>query len=254
MNIVKPELKPVKGGEFFMGENTDKKHKIILNDFFMLNIPITQAVYSKIMNANPAKFQDVTKPVENVTWYDAIMFCNALSVAMKRTPCYSIDGKTKFDNQFMNDTKWAKLRCDFYCDGFRLPTEAEWEYAATGGQNHTYTKYSGSDNVDAVAWYGENSQVTTHAVANKDANVLGIYDMSGNVEEWCWDNYGEYDYSKGENPRGPSEGKQKVKRGGSWLDDSIQCEVTYRGNSAPFAKSSNLGFRICVSAVTKDKE
>jgi formylglycine-generating enzyme required for sulfatase activity len=133
---------------------------------------------------------------------------------------------------------------------FRLPTEAEWEYAARGGNKTEGYKYAGSNNIDDVAWYSGNSDNTTHPVAMKQSNELGLYDMCGNVAEWCWDYYtANLPAGAQTNPHGPSTGDVHVKRGGSWLDDPQQCTVFYRSGSAPNGKSSSLGFRVCCSAV-----
>ena len=140
--------------------------------------------------------------------------------------------------------------CNFAADGFRLPTEAEWEYAARDGKSTNSYQYSGSANINAVAWYGENSNVTSHAVATKEPNGLKLYDMSGNVAEWCWDYFvTPLPTGAQTNPHGPGIGNLHVKRGGSWLDDAMECTVFFRSGSAPIGKSSTLGFRVCRSAV-----
>ena len=127
---------------------------------------------------------------------------------------------------------------------FRLPTEAEWEYAARGGNKSLHYKYSGSDNIKNVAWYSSNSGYTTHAVGTKTANELGIYDMSGNVEEWCSDWYGGYSAGAQTNPQGPSSGSNRVLRGGSWYGRASSCRVANRSINDPDFSDSYNGLRL----------
>ena len=130
---------------------------------------------------------------------------------------------------------------------FRLPTEAEWEYAARGGNKSRGYKYSGSNNIDDVAWYGDNNGGETHPVRTKQANELGIYDMSGNVYEWCQDWYGDYSSATKTNPKGATTGSRRVLRGGSWLNIAGYCRSSYRYNNSPDYRYSHLGFRLVLS-------
>ncbi|HEX37418.1 MAG TPA: formylglycine-generating enzyme family protein, partial [Candidatus Cloacimonetes bacterium] len=174
--------------------------------------------------------------VEKVSWYDAVEFCNKKSRKEGLTPCYSGSGKN--------------ITCNFNANGYRLPTEAEWEYAARGGhlangsnlRNGGYT-YSGSDNIDDVAWYSDNSGRKTHPVGQKQPNELGLYDMSGNVWEWCWDWKGSYSSSSQTNPRGASSGSTRVLRGGGWYGYDNGCRVAYRGTDDPDLSNGDFGFR-----------
>ena len=134
-------------------------------------------------------------------------------------------------------------------NGYRLPTEAEWEYAARGGQNQNSALYAGSNKIDDTVWYGENSEVRSHDVGTKAPNELGLFDMCGNVAEWCWDYMGELAIQPQTNPHGPQIGTMHIKRGGGWLDDAEQCTVYYRSGSAPTGKSSTLGFRVARSVI-----
>ncbi len=169
-------------------------------------------------------------PVMEISWYGAIVFCNYLSEMEGLTPVYDL-----------ND--WS---CNWNANGYRLPTEAEWEYAARGGNQSQGYKYSGSNNVDEVAWYSSNSGGHTHEIGTKQPNELGIYDMSGNVWEWCWDWYSSSYYSSSpqDNPKGPDSGSYRVLRGGSWYYDANFVRVAYRGNLNPGFTSHGRGFRI----------
>ncbi len=167
-------------------------------------------------------------PVIDISWYGAAAFCNYLSEKEGLTPVYDL-------------SNWS---ADWNANGYRLPTEAEWEYAAKGGANGNDTKYSGSDNVDEVAWYRDNSGGHTHEVGTKHPNELGIYDMSGNVWEWCWDWYSSsyYNSSPQDNPKGPDSGTERVLRGCSWYYYANYVRVAFRGNASP--GSPFFGFRI----------
>ena len=227
----------VEGGSFMMGSN-DKPgiespiHKVTLSSFIIGRYQVTQKEWKDTMGSNPSYWKGDDLPVEKVSWYDAVEYCNKRSRAEGLTPCYSGKG----DN----------IICDWTANGYRLPTEAEWEYAARGGQNSKGYKYSGSDNINTVAWYDGNSGSKTHAVGTKAANELGIYDMSGNVWEWCWDWYDSsyYNGSPASNPKGPTSGSYRVCRGGSWYSVANFCTVSYRYSYDATGSSYNLGFRI----------
>jgi formylglycine-generating enzyme required for sulfatase activity len=227
----------VKGGTFRMGNNNgenDEKpvHTVTVNDFYIGKYEVTQKEWKDIMGNNPSYFKGKNRPVENVSWYDAISFCNKLSEEKGLTKFYTIDGT----NVTMN---WG-------ANGYRLPTEAEWEYAARGGQLSKGYKYSGSNDIDAVAWYDGNSGNKTHAVGTKQPNELGIYDMSGNVWEWSNDWYSDnyYSSSPSNNPQGPSTGSSRVIRGGSWYFDADYCRATYRFSVSPGLSYGFIGFRL----------
>ena len=171
----------------------------------------TTMLPSAVMGSNPSEFRGDRRPVESVSWNDCQTFISRLNAKT---------GKN-----------------------FRMPTEAEWEYAARGGHSGG-SKYAGSDNISNVAWYDDNSGGETHNVATKSPNGLGIYDMSGNVWEWCQDWYGNYSSSSQTNPKGPSNGDNRVNRGGSWFVNAWFCRVSYRSNFTPSYSSSNLGLRL----------
>jgi formylglycine-generating enzyme required for sulfatase activity len=167
-------------------------------------------------------------PCVEVTWYGSVAFCNYLSEMESWMPCYNL-------------STWE---CDWNAGGYRLPTEAEWEYAAKGGGNGQKTKYAGSDNIDEVAWYFGNSGYRSHEVGTKVGNELGIHDLSGNVWEWCWDWSGSYSSGSVTDPRGPASGGYRVVRGGSWLRDARYCRVAYRYSYIPDSGDNALGFRL----------
>ena len=196
----------------------------------MLNTEVTQKLYTSIMGSNPSYFKGNNKPVERVSWYDAIYFCNKLSERFGFTPVYAIDGKTNVVTwkYTPHQGNWinGKITMNSTANGFRLPTNEEWEYAAKSRRNYTY---SGSNNIDEVGWYKGNSGGQTHSVGQKKANGYGLYDMSGNVLELCWDAYG-----------GPS----RYGRGGSYDDHVGYCEVDYWNAYYADSQSSGIGFRV----------
>ena len=217
--------------------------KLEIASFYMSDHEVTRGEYKAVMGSDPSKAKAYDKdgneltgddsvknnPVNNISWYDALVYCNTRSINEGLTPCYEIDGKTAPKDwgsvpTSRNDT-WDAATCDFTADGYRLPTEAEWEWAARGG-GESYT-YAGSDNIDEVAWYTENTNDTgTRDVKTKKANGYGLYDMSGNVWEWCWDWYGSI--SRKTPGTGPASGSDRCQRGGSWLNGAYPAQVAYR--------------------------
>ena len=182
--------------------------------------------------------------MERVSWYDAIVFCNKLSNMDKKTPVYSVNGKTDPDTwgytPCNGDSISGNITMNIKANGYRLPTEAEWEFAAWGGKKRKGYKYSGSDNLGTVAWYYGNSGGQTHDVTTKSPNELGLYDMSGNVWEWCWDWYGNINI--GTPSVGASSGDYRVLRGGSWYRDFGHCRVAYRFRDGPWYGGSHNGY------------
>ncbi len=233
----------VTGGTFTMGETgyATPVHQVTVSSFYMGKTEVTQGQWKAVMGSNPSYFTSVgdNGPVEQVTWYDCISYCNKLSIKEGKTPVYSIGGNT-------SPSSWTSgtIERNTSAKGYRLPTEAEWEYAARGGnQSHIYT-YSGSNTVGDVAWYDANSGSTTHQVSTKTANELGISDMSGNVWEWCWDWYGAYSSTAQTNPTGASSGSSRLLRGGSWNYSYNLCRVSYRYYYYPDYNLINIGFRV----------
>jgi formylglycine-generating enzyme required for sulfatase activity len=218
-----PELVAVQGGTFWMGcsseqqgscEDDDERplHSVTVSSFRIGKYEVTQAQWKIIMGSNPSGFRGDNLPVENVSWGEAQEFISRLNAAT---------GKS-----------------------YRLPTEAEWEYAARGGNlSHDY-KYSGSNNLYDVAWFNDNSGSQTHPVGMKKANELGIHDMSGNVWEWCLDWYGSYSASAQQDPMGAASGSYRVNRGGSWTYSAGRCRVAYRSSDSPNNRYRGLGFRV----------
>ena len=246
-----PKMVLVPGGQFVMGGG-GSNGLVTLVSYYLSECLITQKQYSYVMGKNPSKLLGDDHPVECVNWCEAIIYCNTLSTMNGLTPCYSIGPTTDLSKFEATSPVWKRIVCNFTANGFRLPTEAEWEFAAREGKALNSNLYSGSANINSVAWYGENSGITSHNVATKDPNSLQLYDMCGNVAEWCWDYYSVNLVSGSQtNPHGPTIGEMHVKRGGSWLDDPQQCTVFYRSGSAPNGKSSSLGFRICRSEVSQ---
>ena len=215
----------VEGGTFTMGatseqgsdayDNEKPTHSVTLNSFYLCKYEVTQALWQVVMGKNPSYFKGKNLPVEQVSWNECQNFISRLN---------SLTGKN-----------------------FRLPTEAEWEYAARGGNRSQGYKYCGSNNPSDVAWYEDNSGSKTHPVCSKSTNELGLYDMSGNVEEWCSDWDETYSSSSQTNPYGPSSGVCRVYRGGSWIGDARYCRSSYRLFSAPDDRFSFLGFRLALS-------
>jgi len=187
---------------------------------------------------------DMNCPVHKISWYEVIEYCNKRSVKENLTPVYSVDSDT-------DPVDWASgvIECDWSANGYRIPTEAEWEYAARGGVHKSEFTYSGSDDLDEVGWYRENSgnyYSLIHRIAKKKPNALGIFDMSGNVREWCWDFYDDdyYKNSPKENPKGPETGDRTVARGGYYGDYSKECKVTARLKGTRNDKYVSNGFRL----------
>ena len=212
----------VEGGTFMMGATSEQKedagidekpvHQVTLSSFSIGKYEVTQEEWEAVMGNNPSKFKGVRLSVEQVSWNDCQTFIRKLN---------QMTGKQ-----------------------FRLPTEAEWEYAARGGSKSRGYKYAGGNVIGSVAWYDDNSGSKTHEVGKKQPNELGLYDMGGNVWEWCQDWYGSYSSSSQTNPKGPSSGSSRVYRGGSWLFNARYCRVSDRYNGTPVDRYSNLGLRL----------
>jgi formylglycine-generating enzyme required for sulfatase activity len=263
------EMVRIPGGSFQMGNpdtsvgNSDERpvHTVTLTGFYMGKYPVTQEQYQAEMGALPSLLPKSAygvgdnHPVYYVSWYDAIVFCNKLSIAEGLIPAYRISGSTNpadWGNipTSLNNT-WNAAEIVSGSSGYRLPTEAQWEYAAKGGNGTpgNYT-YSGSDTVGDVAWYSSNSNLMSHEIGKKQPNSLGIYDMSGNVWEWCWDWWGNYPNPSiaiaQRDPAGPASGSNRVLRGGSWSYNASDARSVSRIYFIPDLRnaSASCGFRV----------
>ena len=215
----------VSGGTFTMGATSEQgsyvysqekpTHSVTLSSFYLCKYEVTQSLWQAVMGSNPSKLKGNNLPVEQVSWNDCQTFISRLN---------SLTGKC-----------------------FRLPTEAEWEYAARGGNRSRGYKYSGSNTLSDVAWYEDNSSYKTHPVGTKSPNELGFYDMLGNVCEWCSDWSGNYSSSSQSNPTGPSSGSARVYRGGSRGTHAGNCRPSYRMGIPPDYRGGNLGLRLALS-------
>ncbi len=219
------ELVYVQGSTFIMGsdnqEASDREkpaHQVKLSDYYIGKYPVTQEIWQAVTGKNPSHFQGKNRPVEQVSWNDTQEFLKKLKHVTEK--------------------------------GFRLPTEAEWEFAARGGIYSQGYTYAGSDRLKQVGWYRENNNDKTHKIGQLLANELGIHDMSGNVYEWCqdWfsDKYYEECHKRGvmKNPQGPDKSTLRVLRGGSWIDDPVRCRSVYRIGDDPELSYRPIGFRL----------
>jgi len=262
------EMVQVAGGSFQMGTASGggsyemPVHTVTLTGFSMGKYPVTQEQYQAVMGSNPSYFDGTVgkkpasgeaqgkRPVEQVSWYDAIVFCNKLSVKEGLSPAYSINGSTDTSAWGSvptgdRDGKWDAVEVVHGSKGYRLPTEAQWEYAAKGGNGSpgNYT-YSGSNTAGNVAWYEGNSDDKTHEVGKKLPNALGLYDMSGNVWEWCWDWHGSYTGVAQTDPAGAVAGAYRVLRGGGWSNDAVFTRSVNRSSGNPGSWNHLIGFRL----------
>ena len=237
---VKQQMVLVPKGSFVMGavvgdnmaeEDEKCQHTVTLSHpFWVADSPVTQMLYRSILGKNPSRFKNEDNPVEMVSWFDAIQFCNALSLRENLQPCYEV--KSEEDE----DVRW-----DRQANGYRLLTEAEWEYVARSGGVQVY---AGSNESMDVAWFSGNSSGTTQPVKKKDPTLWGLYDLSGNVWEWCWDWFAEYVDGNATDPIGPKEGRGRSFRGGSWAVPEKMVRTSQRGAERPHNRMNGLGFRV----------
>ncbi len=253
------DLVLVEEGNFLMGDSSstgrsDEKpvQNVKLSPYLICTTQVAQKVWNLVMNNNPSNFEGYNLPVDQISWYDSVEFCNRLSAMAGFTPCYTINKeKDNSLNKNKNDAFRWTITCNLKANGYRLPTEAEWEFAAKGGNSTNFKIFSGSDDVNQVAWYKDNSGYKTQNVGQKQANELGIYDMSGNVWEWCWDWYDNYGLAETHDPMGPEYGAYRVLRGGSWADSKNYQRSTGRGSESPFGRYSSIGLRLVRAYIKK---
>ncbi len=241
-------LKRVDGGYFSMGATPDQGigtkmelpvRIVAVNMFYIGTTEVTQALWNEVMGENPSHFKtdqiNSSLPVENISWLEAVKFCNKLSEKEGLTPAYKIENEV--------------VSCNFEANGYRLPTEAEWEYAARGDDTTAQFKFSGSRKVEEVAWIKSNSEKKTHPVAQKSPNKNGLYDMTGNVAELCNDFYDKYNPTDLLNPKGPQTGKKISIRGGSWNSIDGKARISARESNGTGARKSTTGLRLVRSSL-----
>jgi formylglycine-generating enzyme required for sulfatase activity len=242
----------IEGGSFVMGSpvyelgrnSGEIQHRVRISSFFIAKYQVTQKEYEEVMGNNPSLLTGENFPVENINWFEAIDYCNRRSQQEGFTPVYTID-IVRIDLGNLNNTLRWLVTWNQGADGYRLPTEAEWEYAAKGGNlSPGDFIFPGSNDQTEVAWYVRNSGGSTHPVGTKEANGLGLYDMSGNVWEWCWDWYGNYLPVAVTNPTGAARGSHRVIRGGSCYDSAAFIRSSYRYFCVPSNRSIGVGFRV----------
>jgi formylglycine-generating enzyme required for sulfatase activity len=233
----------IKGGTFMMGSPVNQtyrfdsegpQHRVTISDFYIGRTEVTQGEWREVLKSNPSIFNGDSLPVENITWFDAIDFCNNLSIKEGLTPSYIISG-----SGYSRTVTWNRK-----ANGYRLPTEAEWEYACRAG---TTTQFYLDVDQDRLAWWLSNSNEKAHPVAQLLPNEWGLYDMYGNVQEWCWDWYGNYTSTTQTDPTGPSGGIERVFR--SWAWGTIEGSGSaYRGGFTPMTNHEGLGLRLARNA------
>ena len=239
----------IPGGSFLREDGK----RVKVNGFYMAQFPVTQELYEAVTGNNPSRFIGHQHPVERVSWYDSVKFCGILTHELSRSGQLKGTELTKLFT--LNGEEFNSFKLNPSSPGFRLPTEAEWEYAAGGGVSHptgfnnpsgvktASNQYSGSNTLDLVGWYEKNNDYETKPVGLKFPNAFDLHDMSGNVFEWCWDWYAEYDKNKPDNPVGPNSGTDRVGRGGSWYINAVRCRSADRSDGSPDDHDDLVGFR-----------
>ena len=258
------ETASIPAGTFTMGSpgtesgryNDETQSRVTVGSFRMEKYEVTQEQYEAVMGKNPSNFKtnagagenQKRRPVEGVSWYDTLVFCNRLSILEGLTPAYSIGGKTNPDEWGAVptgfDAAWNAAVVVAGSNGYRLPTEVQWEYACRAGTTTPWYSGENSDDLGDYAWMSNNSDSKTHEVGLKKPNAWGLYDMHGNVSEWCWDWYGSYPADSQSNSAGAPSGSGRVVRGGGWNGSAQIVRSAYRGYPSPYNRGNFLGFRL----------
>jgi formylglycine-generating enzyme required for sulfatase activity len=238
----------IPGGDFVMGDATGEideiPHEVSLSAFFMDKYLVTQAEYEKVIGNNPSRWPGRNNPVEQMRWSDAVRYCNGRSRLEGLQPCYNLENWT----------------CDFSANGYRLPTEAEWEYACRAGTETRYFFGDDRSKLRNFAWFKENSGQRPRPVGRKLPNPFGLFDMLGNVWQWCNDFYqvDYYEASPRRNPKGPESGETRVVRGGSWAAEADQCRPSFRYHENPSYTDVCFGYDIygfrCIRSATDHQQ
>ncbi len=240
----------IRAGRFEMGSPANQPgylfeeqlHPVtITGAFFLGKREVTQKKWVSVMGSNPSRHKGDSLPVETITWFDAVIFCNRLSRQAGLSPCYFTD--REFKTIFTGSPPVTKgtVYWKTSADGYRLPTEAEWEYACRGGSADRFFFGNNEEDLDRYGWYHRNAEGRTHEIGRKSANPLGLFDMYGNIIEWCWDWQAAYETRQ---PRGPEKGTGRVLRGGSWRDNERKCRSAARYSQYPGYRSNQAGFRL----------
>lgn len=260
------EMVELPGGEFWMGSPENEKgrydnevrHRVRVSEFAMAKYPVTQGQYTEVMDENPSHFQEPAedgerragRPVEQVSWFDAVRFCNRLSEREGLTICYRIQ-EPREETNAQPIVEWDRA-----ADGYRLPTEAEWEYACRAGTETAYSFGNDAAPLDDHAWFSENSEDRTHTVGKKKPNGWGLHDLHGNVWEWCWDWYEGYRLTNESDerftwtdPAGPPSGNLRLLRGSSFSFEPGYLRAAYRNRLPPELQSRSIGFRCARGSV-----
>jgi len=246
-------LRTIEGGTFVMGgkpsEAERPAHRVTLSGFSISISEVTQTQWARVMAPPTGALRGESRPEIGVSWYSGLVFCNKLSGLNGKTPCYRIKGTTDPDQWgkipvYSNNKDWDAVECDFSADGYRLPTEAEWEYAAKGGTKSAGFVYSGANDIQGVGWFSGNSRDGTNSVGRLLGNEVAVFDMSGNVREWCWDWFGPYTSADQTDPQGPASGDYRLGRGGSWQSPASELRTTSRAFQTPFNATLDTGLRL----------